>query len=319
MGARKERGKQRAVVRKRLPILMLSIEDDMRKNASVFLGDGFEAPYIAAAYYLIERFVSKEVADRYFQMEGGTMTARVGMAMTTIGETIFELKDRPALVEFCRRLRNRDPRSAFQEAMAARLFMENGFAITAVSESGVKGNDFDFRAKKAGQTVCVEVTMLQAPAYSEATLKNAFAAKVKQMPKEKPGVIWCVVPPAWLADNDAPAKLAAQAHRLFGVSKRVNAIVYLGEQYDAVNAANGEYGMLQFRSIAVLNKHARNQCDALFFLTSQSGEDQAKNPVLQEVEDEVALHRAMRNRPFFHWVDELVGRRFDEGGAGANA
>ncbi|MBC7793743.1 MAG: hypothetical protein H7Z43_08540 [Clostridia bacterium] len=291
----------------------------MRTNASVFLGDGFEAPYIAAAYYLIERFVSKTVADRYFQMEGGSMTARVGMAMTTIGETIFELRDRPALVEFCRRLRTRDPNSAFQEAMAARLFMENDFAITAISESGVKGRDFDFRAKKAGQTVCVEVTTLRAPVYSEATLKNAFAAKVKQMPKDKPGVIWCVVPSVWLAEQDAPAKLAAQAHRLFGVSKRVNAVVYLGEQYDAVSAAKGDYGMLQFRSIAVLNKHARNQCDALFFLTSESGEDQAKNPVLGELEDEVSLHRVMRNRPFFHWVDDLVGRRFDEDGAGASA
>lgn len=291
------------------------IERDMRTNASVFLGDAFEAPYIAAAYYLIQQFVSKPVADAYFQMDGGKMTSDVGMAMTTVGETIFELRTKPCIAEFCRRLSTREPRSAFPEALAARIFMENGFAITAIAESGVKGADFDFKARKSGETVCVEVTTLTPPAFSEKTIDNALKAKVTQMRPDKPGVIMCVIPEAWFAELDAVPRMARQARRLFGKSKRVNAVVYLGEQHDVVETANADYGMLQFRSVAVMNEKARNTTEVLGFLATQRADDQAKSPVLDELRDEMTLHRTLRDRPFFHWVDEFVGRGRD----GANA
>lgn len=308
MTLRRERRKQRSIVRKRIPPIMDVIEGEMRTNAQVFLGDAFEAPYIAAAYYLIRHFVSKPVADQYFRMEGGQMTSEDGMALTTVGETIFELRNKPCIIEFCRRLGTRQPRAAFFEVLAARIFMENGFAITAIAESGVKGEDFDFRARKDGRTVCVEVTTLTPPAFSETTIENAFKAKVSQMRPDKPGVIVCVIPEAWFDAENAVQRMVREARRLFGKSKRINAVLYLGEQHDEVDVANAKYGMLQFRSIAVMSEKARNPCEPLDFLARQRGDDLAKDPLLSDLEDEMAVHRNLRARPFFQWVDELVGR-----------
>ncbi len=236
------------------------------------------------------------------------MTSEDGMAMATVGETIFELRKKPCIIEFCRRLGTRQPRAAFFEALAARIFMENGFAIVAVAESGVKGEDFDFQARKDGQSVCVEVTTLTPPNFSESTVENAFKAKVRQMRPDKPGVIVCVIPEAWFAATDAVVRLVREARRLFGKSKRINAILYLGEQHDEVDAANAKYGILQFRSIAVMSEKARNPCEPLNFLARLRGDDFAKDPMLANLEDEMTLHRSLRSRPFFKWVDELVGR-----------
>jgi hypothetical protein len=308
VSARHERRKQRSIVRKQVPSRIEAVEHFVRKNAAVFLEDGFEAPYIAASYLLIEHLVSKSIADQYFQIGGGKMTAAVGMALTTVGETIFELRSRSCLVEFCRRIATREPRASFHEALAARIFMENGFKVVAISETGVKGSDFDFSVRKWGQTVCVEVTTLTPPEFSPRTIQNALKAKVTQMRPDKPGVIVCFVPESWYSNAGATPEMARQARRLFGNSKRVNAVVYIGEQHNEVEVANEKYGMLQFRSIAVLNETARHPVPALEFLTTQKGDDQSTNPVLGEVKNETTLHRTFRDRPFFHWVDGLIGR-----------
>jgi hypothetical protein len=149
----------------------------------------------------VREFVTKEFADKLFvtHKDGDKtlMDADDGMRLSTIGETIFLLRDMPCLPEFCFRMASRDAISAFHEAMTARIFLDGGFSITAMKESGVRGQDFDFRAEKDATAVCVEVTTLRPPAFSEATIQNVLGHKCKQLPPNKPGAIFCIVPETW--------------------------------------------------------------------------------------------------------------------------
>jgi hypothetical protein len=46
-----------------------------------------------------------------------------------LGETLFLLRKCAGFPDICRRLKDRDLRSAFYEALAARLMFEGGFEI----------------------------------------------------------------------------------------------------------------------------------------------------------------------------------------------
>jgi hypothetical protein len=111
--------------------------------------------------------------------------------------------------------------------------------------------------------------------------------------------------------EDVAPKLAQQTLRFFGSSKRVNVVVYVSEQHnDVETGAGGMHRMLQYRMTAVPNKEPRNQTDVFNFLRDGTlgGPDRTGDGILASVADDFALHRAMRDREFFHWVDDLVGR-----------
>lgn len=285
----------------------------MREGANTFLSDGFEAPYIAASYYLIEHLISKQTADDHFALVtdvGGnkTMSSDVGMRIATIGETLFRFRHSPALTEFIERMATRDVRSAFSEALAASFFLDEGFEVIAIKETGKKGQDFDFRVHKAGIFACVEVTALQPSNFSDTTIENALGAKVNQLPKHLPSVIVVVIPEPWMSESDAIERLTRQARRVFGYSGRVNYICYLSEQHDWVTIGGREHGILQYRLTSCRSTRARNACPPLDFLTTLRGEDMSRSRIYAELNTDEDVHHAFRERAFFQWVDRLVGR-----------
>jgi hypothetical protein len=67
---------------------------------------------------------------------------------------------------------NRDLRSTYFEAYAARMFFERGYEIRARPEAGVRGEDFDFQAVRGEETVNVEVTALTPSEFSLQTVET---------------------------------------------------------------------------------------------------------------------------------------------------
>lgn len=310
MTRRSERRRQRRLLRKVIDPKVAIIEDNIRTNADTFVADGFDVPYVAAAYYVVEQFVSKSVADEYWISEGGTMSAENAARLVTLGETLFRLRHTPGLLEFCQRIGERTPRAPFyNEALTASVFLDHGFSIRALGESGTKGLDFDFSAKKDGEVVCVEVTTLRPTSFSERTVANALKAKLSQLPKARPNVVTCYIPEAWYAEDHAIARLVREARRLFGKSQRVNAVIFIGEQHNDLTIGGRAYGVLQYRFTSVRNEKARNACEALNFLATMEGEDLVVGGKLRDLTDQRDLHRSARGtRDFFRWVDTLIAR-----------
>jgi hypothetical protein len=83
------------------------------------------------------------------------------------------------------------------ELRAARAFFEKGFEIYAREQTQRLGEDFDFIASRDGTEINVEVTALQEKAFQETTVANALDRKRRQLPKHKPGVIYCLLLSEW--------------------------------------------------------------------------------------------------------------------------
>jgi hypothetical protein len=126
---------------------------------------------------------------------GGDISYLFPLRVIFIGETLFLLRSCKGFQELCRRLKQqRDLRSAFYEARAAKRFFDAGYAIVfpESNKSRTRGNDFDFTVIKDGTLVNVEATALNEN--KEETILNALNKKRGQLSKDAPSVIFCLLP-----------------------------------------------------------------------------------------------------------------------------
>lgn len=99
--------------------------------------------------------------------------------------------------ELMRRLSRKDFETAFEEVNAASYFDRSGWEVIAKPETGVKQGDFDFRLKRNGSIVNVEVTSVHASSFSEKAILNKLGKKRRQLPPDEPGIIYCSLPESW--------------------------------------------------------------------------------------------------------------------------
>src|SRR5260370_28685974 len=163
----------------------------------------------------------------------GSVSYEYTVRILLIGETLFLLRSQPGFSEVCRRFSGRYFRSTFFELAAARMFVRVKFEIHAKPETGVRGDDFDFRAVRLGDSIKVEVTALTAPTFSVKTVKNALNAKRKQLPNDSPAILFCIYPESWFAVGPDLLRfgLMHTAFQFFSESKRINTIAFMGEQH----------------------------------------------------------------------------------------
>ncbi|WP_222876030.1 hypothetical protein [Terrihabitans soli] len=260
--------------------------------------------YLTAAGFVIAQYLRKNFAAQRLQNfleayrdPSGGMSYQYSTSVTMMGETIFLLRRSPGFTEFCRRLKSRDLRAAFLEALAARLFMQGGCIIHARPESMNKGEDFDFSVVRGGEEINVEVTSLTSPVFAESTLVNTLARKKGQLPSDKPAIIVCMYPAAWFAD-DPTAALYVVANRFFGKSRRINAIVFLAEHWLSDEALlNG--GLIVSRQ-EFFNGNPRHPADLTFLR-------QELPPVPTSVEQLlINAVPVQQESEFYRWVDACL-------------
>jgi hypothetical protein len=193
--------------------------------------------YTTAAAFVIAEYVNVQVIGPTMHTEyvdlkedsTGAIWYGFGVRLTMIGETLFLLRSCPGFHELCRRLRERDFRSAFFETLSARLFFDAGFEIEAQPERQIREQDFDFRAVRQDTSLNIEVTGLTPPQFSLSTLRNALNQKRKQLPADSPGIICCVHPESWFKYRDLSFGLMHVSYQFFSRTGRVNAVVFLSE------------------------------------------------------------------------------------------
>jgi hypothetical protein len=152
-------------------------------------------------HYLGDEFIAKKVRlspapDAFLLNEENDQSDGRFVHMTRVAELadfLFILKDSPGFDVLCNRLRNREIQASFSDAMAAATFREHGFNVEIRSERGVRGEDFDFSARKDGAPINLEVTSSTSPLFRPETISNILSSKRDQLPADAPAGLYCVI------------------------------------------------------------------------------------------------------------------------------
>jgi hypothetical protein len=269
--------------------------------------------YVMAAGLVMVEYLRKQIDDpdkphdflQNRKNQDGGLDWKYTVRTTSVGETLFLLRNCVGFVDICRRLKERDLRSAFYEMFAARLFHRAGYQIVAKPEVGKKGEDFDFTARKNGEVINVEVTALIAPKFSNVTVGNALRGKASQLPTTSPAIIVCAYPEQWHDPKIPPSVLFQEAVvRFFRSSRRVNAVVLVHEVHQ--QAGLDDYGGLFFGKQVFFNPSPRMTINSMQFLVS--------DPPMSDVSGTEILNQAdmkrrvgyFRDSEFYRWVDFAI-------------
>ncbi len=226
-----------------------------------------------------------------------------------IGETLFLLRNCKGFPEICRRLQTRDLRPTYYEMIAAKAFFRAGFEIDVRAETRHLGRDFDFTASHKRLIVNVEVTALEEKEFYEKTAINALHQKRRQLPKDSPAVIFCVIPPQWeKIGKNLNEWSAAVANEFFlSGSRRVNRLVFLLEHHVDNVRADGKSGGFIIVSMCYDHPNPYFPCnlDSVFELRGSSDLMQL---ILENADDPGLVPKVQRESrfgEFYEWVDSF--------------
>lgn len=121
-------------------------------------------------------------------------------------------------------------RASFAEAEIASLLVHNGCSVQIVGETGVRGQDFDLLATVHGVPISVEVTSIQSGNLSVRAILNKLKHKRNQVPKNRPAVLYILVPESWMRNYQAAFLIFNEAiTRFVRKSRRINIFVLVWE------------------------------------------------------------------------------------------
>jgi hypothetical protein len=245
------------------------------------VNDEISRAYLAATI-IIRYFLGIEFSERYikpsatpdaFMLNGFDDRQVIRFIhqdrVINLANVLFNLNAEPGFdLLIVRFTSNRDLRSVFLEAMFASEFKKDGFTSEILPSSGIKGNDFDFRASKKETIINVEVTGATNDRFAPSNIKNILTKKRKQLPSDRPAILVCALPYTWLLNY--PGLYFGLMHETFNfyrVSKGLNAVVYAVQKLERLEGA----AIFIEGTMTFWHTNPRLPVD-LSFLSSQSGD-----------------------------------------------
>jgi hypothetical protein len=113
------------------------------------------------------------------------------------GHLLYSLKGCDGFEIFVESLKLRDFDSCYWEMSVAERFLESGFKIKFIKETGIKGNDYDLTVCKDGLEFYVEAKNRGDNPNDEKALINVLNKARKQLPKNGYGIIYSLIPLKW--------------------------------------------------------------------------------------------------------------------------
>jgi hypothetical protein len=199
----------------------------------------------------------------------------LGRKTIDLGESIYLLRQETQIDVLWRRFTPERMRASFFEAYCAARFRAANFAILPTKEAGLT-KDFDFDAFRSDAKICVEVSEIIVPKFSPKTIENKLRLEVRQLPRDRPGVIACIVPDVWAIEHgqtkikEALHKAALDRCRNSG---RLSAVCFwYGAQFVS---QSGEFLSLEIWE-PVLNPSARFPLPYIQFLDKDAGDEEQR-------------------------------------------
>lgn len=301
-----------ARVSTRLRAKLIEIYQQHRRPEDWARRNGMMASFIIADYsgkfpdQFNDPFIKKRVN------QSGPVHPAYIERITHLADCLFRLSDEPTFGVMIRRLVERDVRPVFFELSAAQFFKRKGFSITTNEETGNRGEDFDFIANSAnGDTINVEVSEFHNEIFTEKALKNKLASKRKQVPNDRPAILFLHIPSSWYNLNNLSFFLMKGTFDFFQKSKRYNAVLFQTEMMG--DAGQGFYWLVHIDPFAHMNPRHKIDIQFIFkpgieLLQNEDKMIKYSNETRKKYfEDLIARGDVKGRQSFIRWVMQQVG------------
>lgn len=181
---------------------------------------------------------SKRIEPFDQDLNDDEMALEYHLNIVRLAHMIFLLRNSSGFEPLLLRLKSRDFEPVFFELHAASLLHQNGYAVNFISESGVKGCDYDFEVTVDGISVAVEVKARRAhPIRDCNTLLNALKTARKQVPSDKPTLICVALATEHFVDKSghhSESEIEATLQAFLRSTSRVNGIIVFWHRWVGV-------------------------------------------------------------------------------------
>jgi hypothetical protein len=146
-----------------------------------------------------------------------------------LAELLFNLQHIEGFDYCLDQMRQGNLEGTYAELDFGRMLLASNVVFRYVERTGLKGADFDIEITLPdGLKLCADAKCkIETTEFSEETVRNTLKRAVDQLPKDRPGVIFLKVPPAWFNELPAARDLLELGRRfLHGSTKRVVSIKF---------------------------------------------------------------------------------------------
>ncbi|WP_396593400.1 hypothetical protein [Brevundimonas sp. R86498] len=196
----------------------------------------------------------------------------------SLANALFNLRHSEGFAILQARLEESSLRSVFFEAQAASVMTQAGFQVSFHEETGSRGQDFDFVAKKGVDQFNCEVTAFSTPDFKPETVRNTLNRKRQQLPMDAPALIFCTLAEGWVGEKVAPVEQLEQlAADFLARTGRINAVIFLWDAFAVFPSRGWTYALMQ-RSVSAANP--RHAADIRFLPNESADAEKVRSFVL---------------------------------------
>jgi hypothetical protein len=154
-----------------------------------------------------------------------------------LAEMLYNLQRVPGFDECVDRMRNGDIEGTLAELNVARLLFLNKVPFRFVIPRGVKKRDYDFDILcPNGRVACADAKCkIDETSFSEGGIRETLRKARKQLPNDKPGIIFVKTPQHYLTDPEFHAKAIKIAERFLGGVSRIVSVKFYVEPIQYMN------------------------------------------------------------------------------------
>jgi hypothetical protein len=148
-----------------------------------------------------------------------------------LAELLFNLQFMPGFDECIDRMRHGDIEGTLAELNVARMLFVNQVPFRFVVPKGVKKEDYDFDILcPSGKIACADAKCkIDETTFSEGGIRNVLSAARKQLPNDRPGIIFVKTPAHWLLDENFRRNALPVAERFLGGVRRIVSVKFYVE------------------------------------------------------------------------------------------
>jgi len=200
----------------------------------------------------------------YFRLdiEGEEQLAhKGGFKLVDLGELLFNLQHIQGFDSCLDRMRKGNLEPTLCELDIARMIYINDWPFQFVEPQNVKGSDYDFEIEFGQLMVCADAKCkIESTTLGEQTVTNALSKARRQLPEDRPGVVFIKFPGEWMNIDGFKDTLLRAGNAFFNSTTRVVSLIYYsspinfrdgnmthGHQFMEVHNANNKFGKRDWR------------------------------------------------------------------------